>query len=308
VLAAGFGMSATSFLLETIETNLVEDLVARGYDVWLFDYRAGIDLPSARSSFTMDDIALRDWPTAIAEVRRVTGAGSVQVVGHCMGSATLMMALGAGLTGVRSAVCMQSTLHTTTSALNQAKLALRVDRLLTLAGLRNVAPLRGATLPNTVADLLLQAVPMPAGERCGTAVCRWINAVYGCTHRHAQLDEATHDRISDLFGVGDLAALGHIARMVRQGVATDADGGDLYLAHPQRLRLPLLLLQGEHNAIFRPEGSLRTLRWLVAANGPEYYRRHVLAGYAHLDALIGRDACRDVYPLITEHLDRFAQR
>ena len=29
-----------------------------------------------------------------------------------------------------------------------------------------------------------------------------MNAVYGCTHRHAQFNEATHDRIVDLFGVG----------------------------------------------------------------------------------------------------------
>ena len=64
-------------------------------------------------------------------------------------------------------------------------------------------------------------------------------------------------------------------------------------------------LQGEHNTIFRPQGSLRTLRWLVAANGSEYYQRHVLGGYSHLDALIGRNARRDVYPLITDHLDRF---
>ncbi|GAA4699490.1 cholesterol oxidase [Phytohabitans rumicis] len=304
LLAAGFGMAATSFLLETIETNLVEHLVAGGYDVWLFDYRAGIDLPSARSSFTIDDIALRDWPTAVAEVRRVAGAGDVQAVGHCMGSATLMMALAAGLDGVRSAVCMQSTLHIASSALNHTKLALRVDRLLAAAGLRNVEPLRGPTLPNTVADLLLRAVPMPAGERCGRAICRWINAIYGCTHRHAQLDEATHDRIDDLFGVGDLAALAHIARMVRRGVAVDADGTDLYLAHPERLRLPILLLQGEHNAIFRPAGSLRTLRWLVAANGADHYERILLPGYAHLDALIGRNARHDVYPIISAHLDR----
>jgi cholesterol oxidase len=30
----------------------------------------------------------------------------------------------------------------------------------------------------------------------------------------------------------------------------------------------------------------------------------VLPGYAHLDALIGRDAWRDVYPVISGHLDR----
>src|SRR5690606_31538747 len=126
LLAAGFGMSATSFLVGTIGTNLTEYLVARGYDVWLFDYRASIDLPSARTEFTLDRIATEDWPAAVAEVRRVTGADNVQALGHCVGSASLMMALAAGLTGVRSAVCMQFTLHPVTSYLNQVKAALRV--------------------------------------------------------------------------------------------------------------------------------------------------------------------------------------
>src|SRR5690606_11832131 len=118
LLAAGFGMSATSFLVDTVETNLAEHLVKEGYDVWLFDYRACIDLPSARTQFTLDEIATVDWPTAVAEVRRVTGADSVQAVGHCVGSVSLLMALGAGLADVRSAVCMQIPLHPVTSYLN----------------------------------------------------------------------------------------------------------------------------------------------------------------------------------------------
>ena len=49
-------------------------------------------------------------------------------------------------------------------------------------------------------------------------------------------------------------------------------------AHPERLRLPILLVQGEQNHIFRPEGTLRTLRWLQAANDPSLYERVRAAG------------------------------
>jgi hypothetical protein len=31
----------------------------------------------------------------------------------------------------------------------------------------------------------------------------------------------------------------------------------------------------------------------------------VLPGYAHLDALIGRDAAADVFPVVSGHLDRY---
>lgn len=305
LLAPGFGMSATSFLLSTVEENLTEHLVAKGYDVWLFDYRSGSDLPSARTSFDMDQIATEDWPAAVNEVQRVTGAGNVQVVAHCFGSATLMMALTAGLRDVRSAVCMQVTLHPVTSVFNQVKLSLNLGKALTRMGFGDVAPLRGPSVPNSLLDLALRAVPMPTDERCGKAVCRWVNAIYGPTHRHEQLDDATHELFDHLFGVGDLTALEHIRAIAQARRALDVDGNDVYLTHPERLRLPLLFLHGEHNKIFHPEGSLRTLRWLQAENGPELYDRVVLPGYAHLDALVGRDASRDVFPLISAHLGQF---
>jgi cholesterol oxidase len=306
LLAAGFGMSATSFIGGTIDTNLTEHLVAKGYDVWLFDYRAGIDLPSSRTSFTLDDIATSDWPAAVGEVLRVTGASSVQAVGHCVGSATLMMALASGsLPDVRSAVCMQFTLHPVTSPFNRAKAALGVGSLLGGLGLDRVAPFTGGSVVKEALDLGLRAVPMPAGERCGKPVCRWINAIYGCTHTHQQLDDATHARLDNMFGVGNLCALDHMAVIMKARKALAADGTDSYVSHPERLRLPILIVQGERNYIFRPEGSLRTLRWLQEANDPALYERVVLPGYAHLDALIGRDAHVDVFPVVSSHLDRY---
>ena len=305
LLAAGFGMPSTSFLVDTVETNLAEHLVHAGYDVWLFDYRASTDLPSARTSFTLDDIARHDWPEAVAEVRRVTGAGSVQALGHCVGSASLMMALAGGLEDVRSAVCMQFTLHPVTSYLNTVKAALKVDRILENLGMRTVQPDVGFTPPKALLDFGLRVAPTPRAERCGKALCRWINAIYGSTHAHDQLDDATHEELDDMFGVGNIEALGHMGTIMNRRLVVDADGREAYTRHPERLQLPILLVQGERNYIFRPAGSMRTLRWLQTANEPSLYERVVLPGYAHLDALIGRDAAKDVFPVLTEHLDRF---
>jgi cholesterol oxidase len=305
LLAAGFGMSATSFLLDTVRVNLVEHLVASGYDVWLFDYRASIDLPSARTSFTLDDVATEDWPAAVDEVRRVTGAGSVQALGHCVGSASLLMALAAGLDGVRSAVALQFPLHPVTSHRNTMKANLRVDRLFRRLGLHSLEPQTGLSVPNAALDAGLRLVPMPRGERCGKPLCRWINAIFGCTHAHAQLDDATHDALDDMFGEGNLVSLGHLGTIMQRRLVVDASGDEAYTRHPERLRLPILLVQGERNDIFRTQGSMRTLRWLQTANDASLYERVVLPGYGHLDALIGRDAARDVFPILTEHLDRF---
>ena len=103
VLAPGYGNAARAFALDTVPKSWVAYLGEHGYDVWLLDYRASPDLPSSFSQFTVDDIALRDWPAAIDTVRRETGADSVQAMGHCVGGLSLFMAIGGGLEGLRSA-------------------------------------------------------------------------------------------------------------------------------------------------------------------------------------------------------------
>ena len=304
VLAPGFAMSARHYLVSTIETNLVEYLVEHGYDTWLFDYRASTDLPSARSAFTIDDVATVDWPAGVTEVRRVTGAPDVQVIAHCVGSLSLQMALLAGMTGVRSAICSQVTVHPVMHWFSRAKATLRVSAALAAAGQRTIEPGLRGTATNRVLDLLYGFNPLLAGERCHNPVCRWVFVFFGPTHRHAQLNAATHAEISHLFGVGDLRALHHLALIVRRGGAVDHLGGDTYLPHADRLALPITFLVGDQNRIFYPESSARTLAWLQEANGPSHYERVVLPGYAHLDALLGKRAATDVFPHILRALDR----
>ena len=103
VLAPGYGNAARAFAVDTVPKNYVQYLGEHGYDVWLLDYRASPDLEASRTQFTVDDIAMRDWPAAIDAVRQHTGADSVQAMGHCVGGLSLFMAIGGGLEGLRSA-------------------------------------------------------------------------------------------------------------------------------------------------------------------------------------------------------------
>ena len=91
VIAPGYGNAARAFAIDTVDKNWVQYLGEHDYDVWLFDPRWSPDLPSSRNHFSIDDIARRDWPTAVAEVRRRTGAPSVEVVAHCVGSMSLLI-------------------------------------------------------------------------------------------------------------------------------------------------------------------------------------------------------------------------
>jgi cholesterol oxidase len=303
LLAPGFGMAASSYLGRTTPTNLTEFLVEAGYDVWLFDYRASIELPSARTEFSIDDVATVDWPEAVAEVRARTGAPSVAAFGHCVGSSSLLMALGAGLEGVHAAVCSQFSLHPHTSLLNQVKCTLRVGAIVHDLGLRGVAPDTRRSVANVVADVAMAAVPMPRDEHCGQAVCRFINSIYGCTHTHAQLDDATHRSLVGAFGYGNSRALAHLATIMRRRLCVDEQGRDVYTRHPERLAIPIHFLAGAHNYIFRPSGTEATLEWLRAHNDPRLYSCTYLPDYAHLDGLIGRTAHEDVFPAILAHLE-----
>ncbi|HSK38623.1 MAG TPA: hypothetical protein VK943_02540, partial [Arenibaculum sp.] len=62
-------------------------------------------------------------------------------------------------------------------------------------------------------------------------------------------------------------------------------------------------LHGAENNLFLPEGSAETMRFLAGRNGAGWYTRHVVPGYAHMDCFLGRDAHRDVFPLVAAELD-----
>jgi cholesterol oxidase len=304
LLAGGFAMTSGAFTIDTIDMNMAEYFYEHEYDVWLLDYRASIDLPSSETQFSLDDIATKDWPTAVAEVLARTKKEDLQAFGHCVASVTLLMAMLSGTKGIRTAVCSQFTTHVESSTMNRIKAKLHVGDAMGLVGLAHADPNTRFTVPNVVLDLVLRVLPMATEERCGQAICRWINAIYGLTHRHAQLNDATHRAFSHMFGVGNVETLRHLATITRAGQAVDECGHDVYTGHPERLALPILFLQGDRNYIFRPPGSERAIRWLRRNNGKREYERRILPGYAHLDAIVGRNAAQDVYRHMREYLDR----
>ena len=305
LLSPGFGTSALAYTIDTTETNFPEFLYEAGYDVWVFDYRASPDLPSASTQFTLDDIALYDYPAAVETVLSRTRADSLQIMAHCIGSATMLMSLANGLEGVRSAVASQLTLHPRVAPLNKVRSGVYAANVLSALGLDTLTTdLRDE--PGWTEKLYDAALRLyPHGrERCASAVCRRIMFMYGEVYDHDQLNDATHEAIHEMFGVANLATFKQITRAVRAGHFVGADGEDAYLPRTDRLRIPIAFLHGEQNRLFLPEGSRLTYEHLQQANGPELYTRHVFPGYAHMDCFIGKNAARDVYPTVLAELDR----
>ncbi|MEA5502191.1 hypothetical protein VB735_03515 [Halotia wernerae UHCC 0503] len=305
MLAPGFGTSTLAFSIDTVDTNLPEFLYAQGYDVWLFDYRASADLPSATTQFSADEIALYDWPAAVEQVLTITGAPTVQVVGHCVSSMSFQMAMLAGLQGVRSAVCSQLTTHPRAATLNEVRAGLRLASFLTVLGVDTLNPDfdTHANWQDKLYDAVLRLYPTK--EPYNNPVDRRILFMYGEVYKIAQLNEATHDAIHEIFGPGNLTFFRHISLILREGHIVDKHGKDVYLPHLERLAIPIALIHGADNAFFLPEGSAITYKLLCEKNGSDLYVRHVIPDYAHMDCFMGKNAARDIFPTILAELEKF---
>ncbi len=305
LLSHGLGVSSEIFTTGTIETSLAAFLYQAGYDVWLLDFRASILLPACRTQFTGDDVAFHDYPAAVAEVRRLTGAADIQVVVHCFGATTFFMSMLAGLQGVRSAVCSQVATHMVTSRLTRMKAALRLARLSRLVGIDafDASPPRPERFRDRLLDLLLYLYPIRRKERCSNPVCRRIAFMYAELYNHANLSGELHAHLDDLFGVANISAFMHLATMVRTGFVVNRKGSDIYLPQLRRLNIPITFIHGRDNICFYPESTEISYNLLGKYNGRDLYNRVVVPGYGHIDCIFGKNAHRDVFPAIVAHLD-----
>ena len=304
ILSPGFGTSGEAFNLDTVATNLPEYLFAHDYDVWIFDYRASPALPSAATQFTLDDIAASDYPAAVRLVREVSRADTVQVMAHCVGSLTFLLAMTRGLEGVRSAVSSALTLHPVAPLLNRVKARLRLASLLAATGAETLTTEvhDDARLGERLFDRLMRLYP--SQDRCKSSFCRRVLFLYGEVYDHSKLNQATHQALHEVFGVANLTTFKQLGRLLNTGHAVSAEGREIYLPEAARLRIPIAFLHGENNRLFLPRGSQNTFDMLCKVNGPEYYVRHVVRNYAHMDCFIGKDADRDVFPVVLAELNK----
>lgn len=305
VLAHGLGVSSKIFSTDTIDTNLTEYLVAHGYDVWLLDFRVSIDLPSSFTKSTADDVATLDYPAAIAKVKTETGAESVQMVVHCYGSTTFFMSMLAGLQGVRSIVCSQIANNVVAVPMTQGKAALHLPNLLEKLKFSSLTAYvdTHADWKDKLFDEALKLYPMQFKEHCNDPVCHRITFLYSLLYEHTQLNEATHTALHEMFGIANIASLEHLSLLVRTKHLVDAKGGEVYMGHLDRLKLPICFIHGAENQCFLPVSTELTYNALREANGKDLYTRHVIPGYGHIDCIYGANASRDVYPYMLEHLE-----
>lgn len=330
ILAPGFSVTADSFATTTVDVNLVEYLYHdgdvhsssdnRGYDVWLFAYRASPDSGNEVTEYTIDDIAMKDWPAAVHYILEKTGAQSLQAMVHCVGSMSLFMAIMNGMEGISSIVSSQLTVHPITNWLNFLKADLGIVEMIE-GGLKGFEyldkkiPLRpyvhvdgkdddDLVQQSAALDVVCWKVPVPEGEACKNPVCRRVFSIFGPSYTHSQLNHATHIAMEEWFVEIATKPFEQLQLIIEKQFAVSADGEDIYMPNVKKLKLPITFLAGEKNVEFLPETSLRTFEWLKQHNPGSVYERKVFPGYAHMDFFIGKTAYMDIFPYIKEALDR----
>ncbi|MCA9696342.1 MAG: choline dehydrogenase, partial [Myxococcales bacterium] len=207
VLVHGLGVSSGIYTVDTIDTNLVEYLFAHGYDVWLLDFRASIEMPASSKQSNLDVMAAIDIPEGVAEVRRLSGAPTVQMVVHCVGSTVFYMAMLSGkLEGVRAAVTSQATPHIDGTTFVKLKSGLHLPSFLESLGIETLTAYTDtdANWIDRLYNRALTLYPTEFEERCHSASCHRITFMYSLLYEHDQLTVATHETLHELFGVASV--------------------------------------------------------------------------------------------------------
>jgi pimeloyl-ACP methyl ester carboxylesterase len=306
VLCHGLGLNATFWTIT--DRHLPEQLVARGYEVFLFDFRgAGESAPVGtpgrvnarlRQTFllelgegrwTVDEIVRYDVPAVLDRVKEVTGSDRVNWVGHSLGGMLMFPYLERSPEAgrVASFVAMGSTV--TLAKPPQADI-LRANRALRVLA-RVVSPGRLGR------PLMYESLRFP-----GLAL---IDRIY---YSAANVDPRTVSRFYGytLEDTGP-SALRQLDPYLRYGHFVSADRRIDYAGGLDRVTVPVLMVAGDGDVLsdvpsteltFNALGSPdKTLLRFGKAEG------HV-ADYGHCDLVWSRHAPREIFPSVIDWLDR----
>jgi hypothetical protein len=309
LLVHGAGVRANIYRAPT-ESNLVDVLVERGYDVWLENWRASIDIP--HNKWTLDQAAVFDHPRAVQTVVEKTGAEEVQAVIHCQGSTSFMMAAVAGLVPeVTTIVANAVTLHPIVPRFAMVKLRFAIPPAARVLGYLN--PQWGLTGAPWVLPKLLHAFVLATHHECDNQVCRLASFTYGVGFptlwRHENLNPETHEWLKREFADVPLTFFRQIRACVEAGHLVSVDDRpelpESFVDRPPRTDARFSFLAGELNNCFLPESQRRTHLWFES-HQPGRHSAHFFPGYGHLDIFMGRRAAQDVFPVIVDELEKGA--
>jgi hypothetical protein len=306
LLVHGAGVRANIFRAPS-ERNLVDLLVDEGWDVWLENWRASIDIPHNR--WTLDQAAVYDHPHAVQTVCSQTGASEIKAVIHCQGSTSFMMSALAGLVPqVGTIVSNAVSLHPIVPRLANLKLRSMIPATARVLGYLD--PQWGRVGAPWIVPKLVDAWIKLDHHECDNGVCKWSSYTYGTGKptlwSHENLNERTHEWLKGEFAAVPLTFFTQIVRCVRAGrllaVEQHAELPHDFTAQAPETDARVVFLAGARNKCFTADSQRASHAW-YAGHAPGRTALHVFDGYGHLDMFMGQHAARDVFPTILAELE-----
>ena len=298
LLVHGAGVRAEIFRAP-VETTVVDYLVDHGYDVWLENWRASIDVKP--NQWTLDKAAVYDHPEAVRTVVRETGRPEIKAIIHCQGSTSFMMSAVAGLVPqVKTIVSNAVSLHPVVPALSRFKLkvvlppvGLFIDQFDPGWGIEATTPMAKTM------SLLVQLTH----HECHNEVCKQVSFFYGsgfpALWRHENLnprdprvvEERVRLRSTLVLQADEPVCAAGPPRVKRSGTKLPRD----FTAQPPQTSARFAFFTGKHNLCFLPESQLSTYKFFDA-HRPDYHSLHILPDYSHLDVFMGQSAAARCVP------------
>lgn len=306
LLVHGAGVRADIFRPPN-QPTIVEALIEEGYDVWLENWRASIDLEP--NEWTLDQAAVFDHPAAVRTVLDRTGAATTKAIVHCQGSTSFCLAAVAGLLGeVTTIVSNAVSLHPVIPAITRLKLSVGTP---VVARFTKYLDPQWAVAPQHPAQRAVASVVGALHEECENTVCNMVSFTYGvgwpALWSHRNITAEIHDWIRGEFAAVPLSFFNQMSRSVARGhLVGTGELGEIpnsSVAQPPSSDARFALIAGRDNRCFLSDSQEATFEFLDAFR-PGYHSLRIVPGYGHLDMFFGRDAHRDVFPLILEELAR----
>ena len=292
LLVHGAGVRANIFRAPSGGT-IVDALVDAGYDVWLENWRASIDFEP--NEWTLDQAAVHDHPAAVETVARETGAEEVKAIIHCQGSTSFMMSAVAGLVPKVTTVLTNAvSLHPVIPRWSRLKIAYAVPLVGKLTNYLN--PQWGENAPGVTPKVL-------------NALVWTVGSGFPALWKHENLNDETHEWLRNEFAHVPITFFAQMRKCVAAGRLLAVEYHDElprdFTAQPPRTDARFVFFAGRENRCFLPESQVETFRWFDH-NQPGRHAVHELDGYSHLDVFMGKNASRDVFPLMIDELERAA--
>lgn len=312
----GLTTSSDMFIMPEHE-NLVSHLLDHGFtDVWCLDFRMSNHHPYNLASHrnTMDDVALYDFPPAIAEIRKRVGNRRLHVICHCLGSVSFLMSLfGRAVGGITSVISNSVALTPKVPAWSQVKLAFAPLLLEHLLDIPYVNP-RWSEDPGLSRGKLISKLISLFHRECDVPACHMLSLMWGtgwpALYNHENLHEITHRRGGDLYGGTAVHYHRHVRRMIgANNTAVKFDPReprhaalpDNYFDHAREIETPVLFMTGAQNRVFTDSNveCHSRLEKLV----PGRHQLQIFEGYGHQDVFMGKNCGRDIFPRLVRFLE-----